>query len=683
LLTRAAIDTNNPVPLLNNLTSLTYLTSTSPRIREILTVDGGLERLIDILRESCDSPPPRQTDLWGLSGPTTAKVISPDKQRSLRHSLAFQCVVNIGVRGSEEVRTRVVQSGALDLVAQILESWLQKYKIAIHPHSLGSQALVDAVANGDPMPDHSKVSRSRPRAQTIVPDRPTVPAPPQTRPTEVARIGDPPRPLGTTQVRAAPEQSDNDVEMSGYEADDAAERASVGGDASMDVDIIPDPPATVNPNDLATPRAGGGRLPEHGTGALNIPTRPVLREEDGMSSSGANSMTGSEDGRGASDVDNESRNAAQLPHRPPPLNLAARMPALADGGLSNQSSPMGTPPRVVGMDTDAALRDTIRRDTLRPIVLASPPPRRREREPTDSGASENGDNVDVNLETATATIDAGIAAALREGQAAMTVDEPEIPPNIEIVQGNDGMAPDQPDTEAIAEEQARLDMEAGAPPGMRDATTPPGPGTLPGPVPTPAQMGAAATRPGRAGAAPAQVIIANGAPRGFHDLGAYLGISSILHPNGDRFSDDSVLLSLQLLAYLSKYPHVRTTFHHPHVPMHMTFQFASPDRLPRRPPKSATNNIFSLVERFTFRPSVADPYMFKVPPEIQYWAGVIMRNACRKDDARAGIRQCAHMSCGKWEKSAREFAKCRRCRKAKYCSKTCQSAAWSEGHRFW
>jgi hypothetical protein len=39
--------------------------------------------------------------------------------------------------------------------------------------------------------------------------------------------------------------------------------------------------------------------------------------------------------------------------------------------------------------------------------------------------------------------------------------------------------------------------------------------------------------------------------------------------------------------------------------------------------------------------------------------------------------------CGKWETYPREFAKCRRCRKAKYCGKECQSTAWSEGHRFW
>lgn len=41
------------------------------------------------------------------------------------------------------------------------------------------------------------------------------------------------------------------------------------------------------------------------------------------------------------------------------------------------------------------------------------------------------------------------------------------------------------------------------------------------------------------------------------------------------------------------------------------------------------------------------------------------------------------MLCGRWESYPREFAKCRRCRKAKYCGKECQSTAWSEGHRFW
>jgi hypothetical protein len=61
-------------------------------------------------------------------------------------------------------------------------------------------------------------------------------------------------------------------------------------------------------------------------------------------------------------------------------------------------------------------------------------------------------------------------------------------------------------------------------------------------------------------------------------------------------------------------------------------------------------NVFSLVERFTFKPSSSELAVNggsvpRLPPEIQYWAGVVMRNACRKDDNQRGIRQCASSKC--------------------------------------
>ena len=84
-------------------------------------------------------------------------------------------------------------------------------------------------------------------------------------------------------------------------------------------------------------------------------------------------------------------------------------------------------------------------------------------------------------------------------------------------------------------------------------------------------------------------------------------------------------------------------------------------------------NIFPLVEKFTVRYHSTD---------MQYWAGVVMRNLCRKDDTRGGIRQCAYYQCGKWEEYTRQFAKCRRCRRTKYCSKECQKSAWAY-HRHW
>ncbi|KAJ7098398.1 hypothetical protein C8R44DRAFT_717147 [Mycena epipterygia] len=196
------------------------------------------------------------------------------------------------------------------------------------------------------------------------------------------------------------------------------------------------------------------------------------------------------------------------------------------------------------------------------------------------------------------------------------------------------------------------------------------------------------------------------------------------HPTGP-YRDEDVLLSLQLLAYLSKYPHVRQAFYKrrngekgkqapggQQLAFLRAFGVAGKEKEKGKAPVAGSSrgstvvtpatpaastsaaarpaletNVFSLVERFTFRPSSSETDLPNPPPklpqEIQYWAGVIMRNACRKDDSRGGIRQCANMLCGRWEKYPREFAKCRRCRKAKYCGKECQSTAWSEGHRFW
>ena len=48
-------------------------------------------------------------------------------------SLAFQCIINIGVRGSELIRSRVVQAGTLDVVGCILESWLASKGFAVGP----------------------------------------------------------------------------------------------------------------------------------------------------------------------------------------------------------------------------------------------------------------------------------------------------------------------------------------------------------------------------------------------------------------------------------------------------------------------------------------------------------------------------------------------------------------------
>lgn len=83
-------------------------------------------------------------------------------------------------------------------------------------------------------------------------------------------------------------------------------------------------------------------------------------------------------------------------------------------------------------------------------------------------------------------------------------------------------------------------------------------------------------------------------------------------------------------------------------------------------------NLFPMVEKFTFL-SGTDMY---------YWSGVIMRNSCRRNEFRGGVRQCGNLECGQWEKYPREFLKCRRCKRTKYCSRECQMRAW-HCHRNW
>ncbi|KAK3082078.1 hypothetical protein LTS18_005476 [Coniosporium uncinatum] len=155
--------------------------------------------------------------------------------------------------------------------------------------------------------------------------------------------------------------------------------------------------------------------------------------------------------------------------------------------------------------------------------------------------------------------------------------------------------------------------------------------------------------------------------------------------------DEDVLMSLQLLAYVSKYCNLRAYFQHSHLvpklksPLDIGADGSAADTAmvngeidPEDDPDCeyllpASLNIFPLVEKFTVRHHSQD---------MQYWAGVVMRNLCRKDDVRDGIRQCAYCACGKWEEWTRQFAKCRRCRRTKYCSKECQKSAWV-WHRHW
>lgn len=151
--------------------------------------------------------------------------------------------------------------------------------------------------------------------------------------------------------------------------------------------------------------------------------------------------------------------------------------------------------------------------------------------------------------------------------------------------------------------------------------------------------------------------------------------------------EEDVLMSLQLLAYVSKYCGLRSYFQKSHLVPRLKIgkelavldgeedvcEDIEDDADDDEYLLDNDFNLFPLVEKFTVRYHSTD---------MQYWAGVVMRNLCRKDDTRGGIRQCAYYQCGKWEEYTRQFAKCRRCRRTKYCSKECQKSAWAF-HRHW
>jgi hypothetical protein len=250
------------------------------------------------------------------------------------------------------------------------------------------------------------------------------------------------------------------------------------------------------------------------------------------------------------------------------------------------------------------------------------------------------------------------------------------------------------------------DFAMGAPPGAPGAIEGAAPTTTPADLETRPRPGQPDVTPRAVTADLPPIIPVTTVPRGTLDLPRHLnntqiparfraprathgqGVQHERHPEGP-YRDEDVLLSLQLLAYLSKYPHVRQHFYKTRPSFHPATQmlankagpsvtvnnavtsppstketnsifkaFASATGRGKEKEKatasvgpvqgSATRetNVFSLVERFTFRPSSSESELPNPPPtlpaEIQYWAGVIMRNACRKDESRGGIRQCAN-----------------------------------------
>lgn len=595
---RRALDCTSTLPLINSLNHLAYLTTSSARIRDILTVDGGIERLVCILKQGRSKD---MMDMW-------------------KWNLAFQCVVNIGVRGTEGVRTRVVEADMVPVIATILDNYIKvtdklrekeekkkqlrdhPHRSRVHDHSSISKAGSFSSRTGRSDIDHRLFRRN---------------APP---PIEVPVVETPMPPSFAAGAGGPSASTDVDPQSS-------------AAAAGISQHSINSPPQRTSSFHLH--RHHHHRDRDIRTFTVTPPPRQLLQPL------AQTAPTAEHDGfiRPVRDAD---RLASMGPFGRP---------------LSSQPTSPTTPLPLPQM----------RSPSVRPSSGSRRRPSIRQQHSTAESDDLNGDSMqsdeapEADISGPADIQDVGIQdIAMEEGDSIITG------PQIDL-DAPTGSEPQEPGTFNITH-RTPIDGSIIAPP----------PPVAPGPM-----LGLSPNNRPAMVTPPQQTLPSASVPH-------YL-LGRQMTPNPQMLAamprEEDVLMSLQLLAYVSKYCNLRTYFQKSHlvprlkigkeiaaldnedVPMDVDDEeefeeeFLLPNDL----------NIFPLVEKFTVRYHSTD---------MQYWAGVVMRNLCRKDDTRGGIRQCAYYKCGKWEEYTRQFAKCRRCRRTKYCSKECQKSAWAF-HRHW
>ena len=613
---RRALDCTSTLPLINSLNHLAYLTTSSARIRDILTIDGGVERLVCILKQGRSQ---EMMEMW-------------------KWNLAFQCVVNIGVRGSESVRTRVVEADMVPVIATILDNYIKvvdKYRERAEAEAANRRQTLQVL--------QQRQNQQNPRAPPLGSfDRQTFQdrgnAASENRP---FRRQDPPPSIQIPQnwpqtsfEQALPQplsdvmQMDLTPTLSHFVTTSPSERTSFSRHHHHHH----------HHHHHSHHRSQEGR--HHGSGGGSG------SRHSAMQSIGAAVTPGEvADGFGPRPV----RDADRLP------SMLPAVPALQTGITSQPESPT-TP-------SAPSIRSTIRatRDRRRPSIRQQ--------------QSTSGDSDDAN----------GDEAASETSVTNENLDEPmiDIQPSVDIQEAED----QDPMLDAVATtlgltapnvsegqetETFNITHQSANDGSIFNANV----------TPTNTNIGFnQAPQPMSVVNAATQAMPQNTHARYLIDRSAPPGVIAATP------RDEDVLMSLQLLAYVSKYCNLRTYFQQSHLVPKLKigknlnalddnttnecFHNEEADEEEYLLPDDY--NIFPLVEKFTVRHHSQD---------MQHWAGVVMRNLCRKDDARGGIRQCAYYECGKWEQWTRQFAKCRRCRRTKYCSKECQKNAWVF-HRHW
>ena len=600
---RRALDCTSTLPLINSLNHLAYLTTSSARIRDILTVDGGIERLVCILKQGRSKD---MMDMW-------------------KWNLAFQCVVNIGVRGTEAVRTRVVEADMVPVIATILDNYI---KVIEKCREKAEEKQKAEHSQRHRSHEHGRVSKSS---------------------TFSSRSGRLDVDQRTFRRQAPP--------------------------PSIDVSAtLPSPAATiVQSNADATPTAPqftATTTPESSTFAAH--RHGHHHHHHNLRNPG-------------------SRHGVTSPSRPGIQPLASSLPSMSSNGdalvrpvpirdIDRLTSMMAFHPTMASQPaspTTPLPPPQIRSPTVRPTSMLTPTTQSRRRPSIrhqNSSVNESEDHLVVDSMPSDESPDAEMSGT---GEMQPTV-------GIQDIAMEDG------DTIIAG---AALELATPTASEAQDAGTfnithrGPVDGTFVNTTPTPGPaIGLSPNRPTMV-SPPQPNLPSASVPR-------YL-LDRHVTPNPQMLAamprEEDVLMSLQLLAYVSKYCNLRKYFQKSHLvpklkigkelqlldgadPVEVEKEMeAAEDECEEEYLLPNDMNIFPLVEKFTVRHHSTD---------MQYWAGVVMRNLCRKDDTRGGIRQCAYYQCGKWEEFTRQFAKCRRCRRTKYCSKECQKSAWAF-HRHW
>lgn len=603
---RRALDCTSTLPLINSLNHLAYLTTSSARIRDILTVDGGVERLVCLLKQGRSK---EMMEMW-------------------KWNLAFQCVVNIGVRGSENVRTRVVEADMVPVIATILDNYIKvvekcrekaedakQKSLQTHHHRNAHRGVsfTNRATRADA--EHRTFRRQAPPPSIEIPGA-------FMNPTTQMMMADHPNAMEITPlapqyaVASPPERTSNSSRHHHQQRHQDSRHH-----------LLPQSRQILQPRANAT-------TPMDTTDGFNI--RPV-RDIDRLPSM----LPGFHSG------------VTSLPESPttplPPTQL--RSPTVRPNSLPASNSRSRRRPSI--RHQVSSVNETA--EDLNADSMASDESGDPDISGAHSGTQTPRGMQDINMDGGDSLLSGNHLVTAVEsplGLTTPTVSEPQDAGAFNITHRStiDGSLVDDDD----------------------DATTPTGPAM----GLSPAQTAATNTT---------QLMPTTTIPRYLLDRPTPTNAQVL----AAMPRDEDVLLSLQLLAYVSKYCNLRSYFHNSHlVPklkigneLHLldqedgdTSALLPCDEEPEEEYLLPDDfNIFPLVEKFTVKYHSQD---------MQYWAGVVMRNLCRKDDSRGGIRQCAYYQCGKWEEFTRQFAKCRRCRRTKYCSKECQKSAWIY-HRHW